>query len=353
MLGAAEYFSATVLGTGNNNGIYLKAKREYIFKSRYKLRLDGKYNFKLFFANIIETTGTFERNTPGGEYTIKEAFAETGGERTDIYFDGGREKHVLPKEEFETDEFSLKYARGSTLVLTFKVAAGNDVLLPTTNESASTGRIFEDGLEIFSDNHALRPYFIGAKKPFEKAVGFLGDSITQGTRTGVDRYEAWAHRIGNSLDESVSFLNIGMGWSRAYDAADGGFFLKRAAMCDEVFVCFGVNDIRSGRRTAEEIIEDLKTIGEKLSEMRPGIKVRFLTVPPFNMLRREERERQRVNEFIRGTKEYFDIAKALDLDGEGRVNPEFMADKDDSHPNGKGGKAVFDAFLEWRLRENW
>lgn len=350
-----KLYSATVLGTGNNNGIYLDAGAEYVFKSYYRLRVKGENALRLFFVNSIESTGCFNAGDLGGEYEIVKAYASYGavsGEesgKTEITFGGNKNKKVLKGEQFSSDFFSFD-AKEKYLILTFVVKAEETILLPTTNESASTGRIWKNGVEIPSDAHALRPCFIGAEKKFNKTIGFMGDSITQGTRIKENSYESWVHRIGMAADESVSVWNIGMGWSRAYDAASGGVFLEKAAMCDEVYICFGVNDLRAGGRSAEELTCDLKETKRLLEEKNKRIKAHFLTVPPFNMEKDEERERQKVNRYIRQTEEYFDIAAVLEDGNEGKVKKEYMADSTDSHPNEKAGEAIFKSFTAWETK---
>lgn len=354
-----RYYSATVLGLGNNNGIYLKPDTEYIFKSYYKLRCDGKEKYRLFFVNRVETTGNCRIGKIGDRYTIKEAYAAFSEDKlseegkTDITFFGKKEKAVDEGEEYSCDEFEFTYDKKGYMVLTFVVKTEGRVFLPSTNESASYGIVYENGKEIWYDNFTLRPAFIGADKRFEKTVGFWGDSITQGSRTGIDKYEAWTHRIGNSLPEQVSFYNIGMGWARAYDACEDGVFIEKAKMCDEIFLCFGVNDIKSGGRKAEDIINDIKLACSKLRENNKDIKIHLLTVPPFNMSRFEEAQRQKVNKYIISVNGHFDIAKYLECDNIGEVRREYMAGEDDAHPNGEGGRAVFEGFELWRDRNKW
>lgn len=354
-----DYYSATVLGCGNNNGICLKSNTEYVFKSYYKLRADGEEVYKLFFVNKVDSTGNCRAEKNGDAYTICEAYAAYSPDkakeegRVEITFGGKKSIAVGVGEEYSTDEFLFTYNKDGYMVLTFKVITDGRKFLPATNESVSTGRVFENGKEIWWDNFTLRPAFVGIRRPKTKTVGFWGDSITQGSRTGVDKYEAWTHRIGNSLEEDISFWNLGMGWARAYDAALGGVFTKKAAMCDEVFVCFGVNDIRSGGRAAEELIADLKKAKELLLAENGDIKVYFLTVPPFNMSEYEEAQRKRVNEYIRSTENYFDIAKYLECDDKGTVKSEYMTNADDAHPNGAGGLAVAEGFRKWRGETGW
>ncbi len=352
-------YSAAVSGTGNNNGIVLQGGKEYLFKSFYRLRADGENRFKLFFSNSVDTTGNCRAEKLGDGYEIAEAYAAFSKDKSDesgrvkITFDGKDGKKVEPGEVYESDFFDFTYKKDGYLVLAFTVKTAGRTFLPATDESVTTGKMFEGNKEIPCGNFVLRPAFIGIDKPFKKTVGFWGDSITQGTRTGIDKYEAWTHKIGFSLDDDISFWNLGMGWARGYDASLGGVFTKKAAMCDEVFVCFGVNDIRSGGRSAEDVTEDLKKAKELLEKANSEIKVRFLTVPPFDMSVYEEKQRKKVNEYIRSTKEYFDIASCLEKDEDGNVKDCFKVSNDDSHPNADAGDAIFDAFMLWREKYKW
>lgn len=354
-----EYYSATVLGCGNNNGICLKEDADYVFKSYYRLRVDGENTYKLFFVNKVDSTGNCRAEKKGDGYSIYEAYAAYSPDKekeeniVKITFDGNRGKEVDVGEEYSSDEFLFTYDKEGYMVLTFKVKTTSRRFLPATNESVSTGRVFENGKEKWWDNFTLRPQFIGVKKPKRKTVGIWGDSITQGSRTGVDKYEAWAHRIGNYLEEDISFWNLGMGWARAYDASLGGIFTKKAAMCDEVFICFGVNDLRSGGRCAEEVIGDLEKAEMLLYKENPDIKVYFMTIPPFNMTEYEEAQRKKVNEYIMKRENSLDIAECLACDDLGSVKEEYATNADDAHPNGKGGKAVFEGFVSWREKTGW
>lgn len=354
-----DMFSAAVSGTGNNNGIVLEGGKEYLFKSFYRLRADGEVRFKLFFSNSVETTGNCRAGKVGDGYEIVSAYAAFSKDKQSeenavkITFDKKDGKKVEPGEVFESDFFDCTYKKDGYLVLAFEVATEGRTFLPSTDESATSGKMFVDNEEKACGNFVLRPAFIGVDKPFKKTVAFWGDSITQGTRTGIDKYEAWTHKIGFSMPDDISFWNLGMGWARAYDASLGGVFTQKSAMCDEVFVCFGVNDIRSGGRTAENVIDDLKKAKELLERANPSIKVRFLTVPPFDMSLYEEAQRKKVNEYIRSTKEFFDIASCLEKDDDGNVKDSFKVSSDDSHPNGDAGDAIYEAFVRWREKYKW
>ena len=354
-----KYYSATLLGTGNNNTICLKEKSEYILKSYYKLRVEGEIDYKLFFVNKVDSTGNCRAEKNGDSFEICEAYAayspdkEIEEGKVEITFGGNKNKTVEVGETYSCDEFSFDYKKDGYMVLTFKIVTQKRKIIPATNESMSTGRIFENGKEIWWDNFSLRPAFVGVKRDKKKTVGFWGDSITQGSRTGIDKYEAWVHRIGNYLEKDISVWNLGMGWARSYDASLGGIFTKKAAMCDEVFICFGVNDIRSGGRTAQEVIVDLNTAKSLLEKENSSIKVHFLTVPPFNMSEYEEEQRKMVNEYVRSTEGYFDIASCLEKNEDGDVIDEYMTNPGDAHPNGEGGRAILESFIKWREEAQW
>ncbi len=353
-----DYYCATVLATGNNNGVVLEENSEYVFKSYYKLRCDGKQTFRLFFINQVESTGNCRIGKKGDSFCIEKAYASLSYDKekeeniTPFTFDGKESKLVGLGERYYSDEFDFDYNKDGYMVLTFVVKTKNRVFLPATNESASTGRIIKNSGEIFSDSFTLRPCFIGVKRDFEKTVCFMGDSITQGSRIPHDSYNAWVHRIGNNTNENIAVWNIGMGWARAYDGAEDGVMVEKAAMCDEVFVCFGVNDLKSGGRNAREIINDLTKIKENILRRNENATVHFLTVPPFNLTEYEESQRKIVNEFIKGTDDYFDIAYALECDENGNVERRFMTNNDDAHPNSEGGRAIAEHFFNWQDGKN-
>lgn len=354
-----QYCSATVTGSGNNNGLNLKANSEYVFKSYYKLRYEGSDIYRLFFVNKVDSTGNCRAEKLGDAFEICEAYAayspdkEIETDRVYITFGKNKTKCVAPGEAYSTDEFNFTYNKAGYMVLVFKVKCTRRKFLPATNESMTTGRTFENGKEIWCDNFALRPAFVGIKRKFKKTVGFWGDSITQGSRTGMDKYEAWVHRIGHALADDISVWNLGMGWARAYDASLGGVFTQKAAMCDEVFICFGVNDIRSGGRLADEVIADIEKAEKLLWDENREIKVHLLTVPPFNMSEFEEAQRKKVNKYIRSRDDYFDIAACLESDSMGSVKSEYMTNSDDAHPNGEGGRVICEAFMAWSSDKKW
>lgn len=335
-------FSLIVSGTGNNNHCAVKGGEETEFISKYKPRVCGKLKISLLYFNRIYSTGCGEREKQGDCFTITSAYIGYGSEKSKkadievpVTFNGSTS--VFVDEGYCSDEAELDIPEGAWLFVRLNVYSEKDCILPSTDECASGG--YRNGLRTLN---VLRPNLILCDRKFDKTLVFFGDSITQGTRTAADKYEAWTHRTAFAQPLSTNVLNLGMGWSRAYDAAADGIFMNLAKNADEITICFGVNDIKSGRRTAEEIIGDLKRIICLLKENNPRTKAVLFTVPPFNMEPWEESQRQIVNkEILSGAfdAEVFDCGKILEAE-EGRVRPEFMADSSDSHPNGKAGEAL-------------
>lgn len=340
---SAEY-SLIASGTGNNNFCNVSGGRETEFVSKYKPRVFGKMNVVLKYFNRIYSTGCGTREQAGEPFLITGAavgFADAKAKRAEfeVPVTFNSRHSVLVDEGFTSDEISIDIPEGMWLFVRFTVYSEKDIALLSTDESASGG--YRDGLRTLN---VLRPNLILCDRSFDKTLVFLGDSITQGTRTAADKYEAWAHRVAFSLPTDINVLNLGMGWSRAYDAAADTLFLRLAKSADELTVCFGVNDIKSGKRTAAQVCADLKRIIELIKGNNPHTRIILFTVPPFNLEPWEEEQRRKVNaEILSGAfdGEVFDFAEILEqADAPGRVLPEFMADKSDAHPNGKAGEAI-------------
>ncbi len=334
--------SLIVSGTGNNNFIPMKKGETADFLSWYLPRRRGELELTIKYFNRIYSTGCSKRDKPGGRFTVLGASAGYGAKaaprlegETALTFGG--EPFVQVCGGFESDPAKLTMPEGSLLGIRLKIRADEDIELPSTDESASSG--YRSGLRTLN---VLRPNFIGYKGEYRSTLVFFGDSITQGTRTATDRYEAWSHRTALAMPSDINVLNLGMGWSRAYDAAADGLFMNLAKNADKIIICFGVNDIKSGGRSGENIIESLKTIHRLLRENRPSVDIIQCTVPPFNMDPWQEEQRQKVNRAVLGGEfgtKVFDIGAILE-DGGGRVKPEYMSAPDDAHPNGRGGEAI-------------
>lgn len=334
--------SLTVAGIGNNNFLTLKEGEEADFLSWYMPRKCGSLKIIIAYFNTIYSTGCSQRDKPGVAFKIicasigyGEKISPSPEKEVPVLFAG--KESVDVREGFLSDETELFIPEGKPLCVRLKIRALHDGELPTTDESASSG--YRNTLRTLN---VLRPNFIGYKSSFRQCLVFFGDSITQGTRTATDKYEAWSHRVGSAMPLSQSVINLGMGWSRAYDAAADGIFLRLAKQGTKVIICFGVNDIKSGMRTGENVIESLKKIVELLKENNPAADIILCTVPPFNLEPWQEEQRQKINKAVLGgeiCQKVFDISSVLE-DENGRIKSQYMSAPDDAHPNGKGGEAV-------------
>ncbi len=336
-------YSLTVSGTGNNNFIPMRAGEEADFLSWYLPRRRGIMKVNIRYFNRIYSTGCSVREKPGGKFTVLSASVGYGAKVSprpdaEIPLTFGGSPSATVTDGFNSDRIDVNIPENAWLSVMLRVRAEEDLELPSTDESASSG--YKNGLRTLN---VLRPNFIGCDAGFDRTLVFFGDSITQGTRTATDKYEAWSHRTALALPLSVNVINLGMGWSRAYDAAADGLFLNLAKSGDKVIVCFGVNDIKSGCRTGENIVENLKTVARLLRENRPSVDIIQCTVPPFNMDPWQEEQRQKVNRAVLAgeiSPKIFDIASILEAETPGRVKPEYMSAPDDAHPNGSAGEAV-------------
>lgn len=341
-------FSLTVSACGNNNFCQIAAGEETEFLSWYRVRKRGELSVTIKYFNRIYSTGCGVREQQGPAFTVTGAWLgyakkPSRAPETEVPLFFGGEPTMLVTDGYESDPADINIPEEAWLSVRLKVRADNDCALLTTDESASSG--YKNGLRTLS---VLRPNFIGCRGDFKETLLFFGDSITQGTRTATDKYESWSHRVGLAMPENMSVINLGMGWSRAYDAAADGIFMKLARLGTVVTVCFGVNDIKSGGRTGAEIIGDLRHIIDLLRENNPEVKIILFTVPPFNLEPYGEEQRQIVNREILGGAfgtEVFDFGAVLEGDP-GRVRPEYMSDPDDAHPNGLAGEAAARALLE-------
>ena len=81
-----------------------------------------------------------------------------------------------------------------------------------------------------------------------KSVAFIGDSISQGCGTELDKYEMWVGRIGAMLKDEYAVWNLGLGYSRGSDLANNGSLLYKARQTDIAVLTYGVNDLCSGKK---------------------------------------------------------------------------------------------------------
>ncbi len=345
------HFSLTVSGTGNNNFCPVKGGEETEFLSWYRIRRFGRLEVAIKYFNIIYSTGCGTREQRGEPFTVVSAHIGVGKKASkapehEVSLTFGGKPSITVTDGFESDDAEIFIPDGYMLSVRLTVRSDGDCLLPSTDESASSG--YRNGLRALN---VLRPNFIGARGDFEQTLIFFGDSITQGTRTRTDKYEAWAHRAALAAPPEINVINLGMGWSRAHDAAADGIFLRLASYADRITVCFGVNDIKSDGKAADGLISDLRRTIALLKSRNPNIDIILFTIPPFNLDAWGEEQRQIVNSAIVGGEIHdkcFDLGGILE--GEtGRVKPEYMAAPDNAHPNGLAGEIAARELLRVKL----
>ena len=349
-----KLFSLSVSGLGNNNYCPIQAGCEVDFLSWYRIRRFGELKITIKYFNRIFSTGCGVREEKGPAFTVVSAYIghdekPSAEAKNEVRLSFGGKPETTVVDGYESDPAEVSVPEGEWLSVRLRVRADADCALLSTDESCTGG--YRDGA--FSLN-VLRPNFIGCEGDFRETLLFFGDSITQGSQTRPDEYEAWSHRIAMAVPADISVINNGVGWSRAYDAAADGIFLKLARRGTTVTICFGVNDIKSAGRTGAEVIADLRRTIELLKKDKPELKVILFTVPPFNLDPWGEEQRQIVNrEILSGglCERVFDFASVLEDSEAGRVRPEYMCGPDDAHPNGMAGEAAAKALLAGGLLE--
>lgn len=349
-----KYRSNVIAASGNQNLISFDEKTEITGKMFFKVKKYGKFNYRLFFSNMTDSTfsdGSVSRcNMSGDEYFIKEAYIGSvagfdpyqGVEsRIQVTFDGKNQKNVEKFETYWSDEISLNVEEGHILYFEWTVVGTK---FPNAPEKVTFAYVKkEDGSYIESPD-CPHPGMIGCDFPFEKNIAFLGDSITMGCGTTKNAYRNWVSFISDSLGEDFSVWNIGLGYSRASDAATDKIWLEKAKQYDIVNVCLGVNDLLSGRRTDEELKNDLTVIVDSLK--KAGVKVGIFTVPCFDWVSEQQTYWDNVNDYIKNVLskkcEYvFDMADYTSRGGENKYKSRYSG-----HPNDLGCEIIAKKFME-------
>lgn len=375
----AGFESATVVSTATNFIMEQEAEFTHTYRTYLKLREAGSIELKFWHSNAVDSTwdrgNTARGSMLGGNWKIENAYIAVGGTNRDgsvvagtltkVRFNGEDSKEVAPGEQFWSDSVLIHLPAGHDLVFTWTISGSAGKSFPYNTEGllvsayeADGNKADEESGEQFTalDNRLVLPAFIGYKKQVKERIVFLGDSITQGVRTRKDGYEYWVSRIADGLGTDYGVWNIGSGWARAYDAAADGPWLSKSKQGDIVAIALGVNDIDIGKRTAEQLLSDLTEIIRKIKENpeRTDTRVILFTVSPFNFIEDREEIWRTVNETIRvnppaGTDYVFDIAEVLSCPEpqEHRIEPKYMSNEFDPHPNGEAGEQVAEAFLKW------
>lgn len=362
------YVSNVPAGTGNN---YIIEKGQTVkLRARAYLRPNvyGEFSWRFYFSNTVDSTfadgKAAYRNKPGGNWRINYASvavapdsgddngAEVLGKAspicnvTDITFDGSSAKNVSPHERFWSDPVTFRVDEGSYLVWEWEIEG--DGIPFTPDSQVPTFCDWGGGWKFTTD--CPFPALFGCDRKVKKTIAFLGDSITQGCATTINRYEMWAAKISFALGSDYAVWNLGLGYGRGSDCAADGSWLHKAKQCDIAVLTFGVNDLESGAYlrgrsdTAEEFLETEETLIRLLKEA--GVEVILSTVPPFSFQPAQCGEWRKVNRAIpelakkHGLRLY-DIERSLDADPNlGNIYTY------GAHPNADGGTAAANAFME-------
>jgi len=195
-----------------------------------------------------------------------------------------------------------------------------------------------------------------------EAIVTLGDSITDGTASGVDTNNRWPDHLARRLlgaNLRVAVLNAGIGGNRVLGDGNGVSALARFDRdvlaqpgVRHVIVLEGINDIGGARDNPAPGARDLIAAHRQLIERahEHGLKIYGATLTPFEGANYYsavgEAKRQALNEWMRTGKAYdavFDFDAAVRDPGHpARTLPQYDAG-DHLHLNAAGYKAVADA----------
>lgn len=318
-----KYRSNTYAGGVNQMPCSTKENEIRTGRVFYKITVGGRYNYSILFSNIIESTysdgSLCHKNFICDSWTIhgarvgkcknidntKDITLMTMADEcenidadivvsdfNDLTFGGKKTKEVMPGEYFTTDPISLEYESGEYLCL--EVSFSGDSV-PHQEETLLPVYVKENGKWKYSKNTPFAS-MIGCDREVKKQITFLGDSITQGLGTRLNRYEHWTAFLSDKIGDEYSYWNLGQGFGRANDLASEGSWAFKAKQNDIAFVCYGVNDILQGF-TEEQVKKDLETIIDFLK--KAGMKVILQTVPPFDYSGENIKKWENVNDFIK------------------------------------------------------
>lgn len=375
------YGVASALGTAHNNIVLIKSFN-YTFRTYFKVREYGEFDYSFYYDNVLDTTwwnvAEARANTKGAKFEIQQAYFADGGTVADgsvvegtskqITFGGNATKTVASGEEFTSDSVTVNVPEGHFLAFTWtiKVSATKGGSVPFTESTFATcykkqgaysSQENADGFvtdnAMFGSQVLIAPNKILYRHSVAKNLVFIGDSITQGVSTRKDMYEMWVAKVAEGVPTDYSVWNLGSGWATAGNLASDGAWLKKAATADEVFVCVGVNDL-GGNITLAEYKKLIATIVNALRAKNPDIVITLFTVPPFNYSGTQGNTWFAMNDWIRqrnvdGVDKYFDFAAVLSQDApnENYLINRYMSSGTDAHPNGIAGEDVARSFLNW------
>ena len=296
----SNYSSATIGAGANQTLFYPKNGEVRTGIAFFRIAVSGRYNYSLLFSDIIDSTfaaGDLSvANMKCGGYKIHSlkvsrcSKAPVGLEEIKNYspelaelkdtvklsFGSQGEASIDEGETVYSDPVSLCFEKGDYMVIEMtysgkRVPCHAESMLPIYNKT-------ENGWE-YSPEMPL-PLMIGCDRPTKARIGYLGDSITQGIGAGYNTYEHWCARLSDMIGWEYSHYNLGIGYSRAADAASDGVWLRRAKEMDIVFLCLGTNDVAHDSGGAQSIAKSLKTVICKLKAA--NCRIILQTAPPFD-----------------------------------------------------------------------
>ncbi len=336
--GSQNHFTPT--GDGVNRG------RIY-----YRVFEGGTFDYAFLFSNTIDSTFSDGKHSYVGYVcdswellSLSVGIVNDCDKASDpavwnqVSVQGTSSYTVKRGELFATDPIRLTAEAGQYLCVEIAFS-GNDI--PYHAEAMIPSFVW-DGTAFVPSREMPFPSMVGCNRKVQKRIAFLGDSITQGIGVTFGSYEFWDALLAERLGHQHAYWNLGLGFGRAMDAATDGVWLNKAKQNDAVILCFGVNDIGRGR-SAEQIIADLNTAVEKLTEA--GCRVLLQTVPPFDYTPENREKWEAINNAIRQelaqkVDAVFDVVPTL-----GQSAEEPHRAKYGGHPNEEGGRAWADALF--------
>ncbi|MDR1883953.1 MAG: SGNH/GDSL hydrolase family protein [Prevotella sp.] len=205
------------------------------------------------------------------------------------------------------------------------------------------------------------------------AVAILGNSITDGRGSGVNRQNRWPdifsqRLLENSSTSNVSVLNLGIGGNCVVKGGLGPAALERfdrdilsQSGVKWLIILEGINDI-GGISKEEDAAQTVQSLIDAYSLMigkahAKGIKVYGATILPFARSFYDTPFRQQawreVNEWIRTSGKFdavIDFARLMESSEPGVIHPD-MHDSDHLHPNQAGYRKMGE-FVDLGLFEN-
>ncbi|WP_206950856.1 SGNH/GDSL hydrolase family protein [Trinickia acidisoli] len=210
---------------------------------------------------------------------------------------------------------------------------------------------------------------LDVRAPNAVAIAAIGDSITDGLRSSLNRNRRWpdglAHRLGEAGSAPIAVLNLGISGNRLLsDSACYGEALDRRfdrdalghAGVGAVILLIGINDInfpsmppRAGLDcdfphtavTARDLIDGYRRLIERAH--RSGMRIYGATLTPASLPPAREAIRTAVNDWIR-TSHAFDGVVDFDAALRDRAHPGELQRRFDSgdhiHPNDDGYAAM-------------